>query len=108
MDLVKMISLVRWVDQNMDRIGKDRVMVILDIHAMSGRITEETRDIVKRLCALDRDDATRVPVKDVVAAILTIDNVLDDRQTQSQRLLGMLFDDPFGSGLPQGGAGLLG
>ena len=107
MDLVKMISLVRWVDQNMDRIGKDRVMVILDIHAMSGRITEETRDIVKRLCALDRDDATRVPVKDVVAAILTIDNVLDDRQTQSQRLLGMLFDDPFG-GLPQGGAGLLG
>jgi hypothetical protein len=108
MDLVKMISLVRWVDQNMDRIGKDRVMVILDIHAMSGRITEETRDIVKRLCALDRDDATRVPVKDVVAAILTIDNVLDDRQTQSQRLLGMLFDDPFGGGLPQGGAGLLG
>jgi len=107
MDLVKMISLVRWVDQNMDRIGKDRVMVILDIHAMSGRITEETRDIVKRLCALDRDDATRVPVKDVVAAILTIDNVLDDRQTQSQRLLGMLFDDPLG-GFPQGGAGLLG
>lgn len=106
MDMITLISLIRWVDKNTERIGKDRVMVILDIYAMSGRITEETRDIVKRLCALDRNDETRVPVRDVVAAMLTIDGVLDERVSESQRLMSMLYDEPLG-GLPQDGAGLL-
>ena len=106
MDMITLISLIRWVDKNTERIGKDRVMVILDIYAMSGRITEETRDIVKRLCALGRNDETRVPVRDVVAAMLTIDGVLDERVSESQRLMSMLYDEPLG-GLPQDGAGLL-
>ena len=106
MDMITLISLVRWVDKNTERIGKDRVMVILDIYAMSGRITEETRDIVKRLCALGRNDETRVPVRDVVAAMLTIDGVLDERVSESQRLMSMLYDEPLG-GLSQDGAGLL-
>ena len=106
MDMITLISLVRWVDKNSERIGKDRVMVILDIYAMSGRITEETRDIVKGLCALGRNDETRVPVRDVVAAMLTIDGVLDERVSESQRLMSMLYDDPLG-GMSQDGAGLL-
>ena len=106
MDMITLISLVRWVDKNTERIGKDRVMVILDIYAMSGRITEETRDIVKRLCALGRNDETRVPVRDVVAAMLTIDGVLDERVSESQRLMSMLYDEPLGE-LSQDGAGLL-
>lgn len=108
MDLIRLSSLVRWVDLNTARIGKDRVEVILDIYEMSGRITGETKKLVKRLCALSRDEEqSRVPVRDVVSAMLTMDGVLDDDASQSRRLLGLMYDDASegfdisGSGLPR-------
>ena len=103
MDLLRLSSLVRWVDQNTRRIGKDRVEVILDIYEMAGHITAETKDLVKRLCALDRDDDSRVPVREVVNAMLTIDGVLDEDASQSRRLLALMFDEPLDEMLMNGG-----
>ncbi len=103
MDLLRLSSLVRWVDQNTRRIGKDRVEVILDIYEMAGHITAETKGLVKRLCALDRDDDSRVPVREVVNAMLTIDGVLDEDASQSRRLLALMLDDPLDEMLMNGG-----
>lgn len=95
-DLITLTSMVKWVDQTTRRIGKERVMVILDIYEMAGRINPATKHLVQRLCALaDGSSEQSIPLRDVVGAMLQIDGLLDARQPDERRLLGLLVDDSF-------------
>ncbi|MBI2964866.1 MAG: hypothetical protein HYY34_01530 [Chloroflexi bacterium] len=95
-DLITLTSMVKWVDQTTRRIGKERVMVILDIYEMAGRITPATKQVVQRLCALtDGSSEESIPLRDVVGAMLQIDGLLEAKQADERRLLGLLVDDSF-------------
>lgn len=95
-DLITLTSMVKWVDQTTRRIGKERVMVILDIYEMAGRINPTTKQLVQRLCALaDGSSEQSIPLRDVVGAMLQIDGLLDAKQPDERRLLGLLVDDSF-------------
>jgi hypothetical protein len=95
-DLLTLTSMVKWVDQTTRRIGKERVMVILDIYEMAGRISPTTKQLVQRLCALSDGSSERaLPLRDVVGAMLQIDGLLDARQMDERRMLSLLVDDSF-------------
>lgn len=95
-DLITLTSLVKWVDQTTRKIGKERVMVILDIYEMAGRIAPSTKQLVQRLCALsDGSSEHAIPLREVVGAMLQIDGLLEAKQMDERRMLSLLMDDTF-------------
>ena len=105
MDLVTLVGVVRWVDQAVQRLGQRRVDALLDVWQMTGRISEPTKEMIQRLCALTHEDQDeRVPLRELVAMMIQMEAVLDTKETSNSRLLAMLFDDP---GDPLAGLGSL-
>ena len=101
MDLVTLVSVVRWVDLAVQRLGQRRVDALLDVWHMTGRISEPTRDMIQKLCSLTHEDEDeRVPLRDLVAMMIQMEAVLDTEGSTNSRLLAMLFDGP---GDPLGG-----
>lgn len=94
-DLITLASLVRWVDDTTRKLGKERVLVLLDIYEMAGRMTPTTKQLVQRLCALSGERDERVPLREILSAMLQIDGVLEAKQADEHRLLGLLVDDTF-------------
>ena len=95
-DLITLTSMVKWVDQTTRKIGKERVMVILDIYEMAGRIAPTTKQLVQRLCALsDGSTEHAIPLREVVGAMLQIDGLLEAKQMDERRVLSLLLDDTF-------------
>lgn len=95
MDLVTLVSVVRWVDQAVQRLGQRRVDALLDVWHMTGRISEPTRDMIQKLCSLTHEDEDeRVPLRELVAMMIQMEAVLDTEESTNSRLLAMLFEGP--------------
>ena len=94
LDLVTLASLVRWVAVSQQRLGANRVEVLLDTYEQAGRISPQVRAILKTLSALsDEDPDGPLPVRDIVTAMVRMEGVLTaGRATDSNKLLGLLLD----------------
>ena len=94
LDLVTLASLVRWVAVSQQRLGANRVEVLLDTYEQAGRISPQVRAILKTLSALsDEDPDGPIPVRDIVTAMVRMEGVLTaGRATDSNKLLGLLLD----------------
>lgn len=97
-DLLTMASLVRWTAVTRDRIGANRLDILLDAYEMAGRISPELKTVIKTLSALGDEDGDGIPVRDVVTAMVRMEGVLNTGSArESNRLLGLLIemdDDP--------------
>ena len=97
-DLLTMASLVRWTAITRDRIGANRLDILLDAYEMAGRISPELKTVIKTLSALGDEDGDGIPVRDVVTAMVRMEGVLNTGPArESNRLLGLLIemdDDP--------------
>jgi len=98
LDLISMASLVRWIAATLDRVGKDRLEVLLDAYELSGRMSPQVKSVARALCELaDEDPRTGIPVRDIVRAMMRLDGVLGNDDGQSSRLLSLIFEDEFES-----------
>jgi len=96
LDLISLASLVRWVAITMERIGRARLEILLDAYQMSGRVSPEVRDVARTLCELAEEEPDgRIPVRDIVAAMMRLEGVLGSDEMQSNRLLSLVFEDEF-------------
>lgn len=97
-DLLTMASLVRWTAVTRERIGANRLDILLDAYEMAGRISPQMRNVIRTLSALGDEDADGIPVRDIVTAMVRMEGVLNsDQNRSSNRLLGLLLemdDDP--------------
>jgi hypothetical protein len=97
-DLLTMASLVRWTAVTRDRIGANRLDILLDAYEMAGRISPAMKNVIKTLSALGDEDGDGIPVRDVVTAMVRMEGVLNTGPARdSNRLLGLLLemdDDP--------------
>lgn len=92
-DLLTMASLVRWTAITRERIGANRLDILLDAYEMAGRITPQMKNVVRSLSALGDEDDDGIPVRDVVTAMVRMDGVINSGQNrESNRLLGLLLD----------------
>jgi hypothetical protein len=97
-DLLTLASLVRWVAITRDRLGANRLDILLDAYEMAGRISPQMKNVIKTLSSLGDEDGDGIPVRDVVTAMVRMEGVLSSGQPrESNRLLGLLLemdDDP--------------
>jgi hypothetical protein len=97
-DLLTMASLVRWTAVTRERIGANRLDILLDAYELAGRISPQMKNVVRTLSMLGDEDADGIPVKDIVTAMVRMEGVLNsDENRESNRLLGLLLemdDDP--------------
>ena len=92
-DLLTMASLVRWTAVTRERIGANRLDILLDAYELAGRISPQMKNVVRTLSMLGDEDADGIPVRDVVTAMVRMEGVLNsDESRQSNRLLGLLLD----------------
>ncbi len=92
-DLLTMASLVRWTAMTRERIGANRMDILLDACEMAGRITPQMKSVIHALSALGDEDEDGIPVRDVVTAMVRMDGVLNaEGSMESNRLLGLLLD----------------
>lgn len=97
-DLLTMASLVRWTAVTRDRIGANRLDILLDAYELAGRISPQMKNVVRTLSMLGDEDTDGIPVRDIVTAMVRMEGVLNtDESRESNRLLGLLLemdDDP--------------
>ncbi len=92
-DLLTMASLVRWTAVTRERLGPNRLDILLDAYEMAGRISPQMRNVVRTLSALGDEDDDGIPVRDVVAAMVRMEGVINSGENrESNRLLGLLMD----------------
>lgn len=92
-DLLTMASLVRWTAVTRDRIGANRLDILLDAYEMAGRISPQMKNVVRTLSALGDEDDDGIPVRDVVTAMVRMDGVINSEENrESNRLLGLLLE----------------
>lgn len=97
-DLLTMASLVRWTAVTRERIGANRLDILLDAYELAGRISPQMKNVVRTLSTLGDEDGDGIPVRDIVTAMVRMEGVLNtDESRESNRLLGLLIemdDDP--------------
>lgn len=92
-DLLTMASLVRWTAVTRDRIGANRLDILLDAYEMAGRISPVIKNVIRTLSTLGDEDDDGIPVRDVVTAMVRMEGVLNtDENRESNRLLGLLLE----------------
>lgn len=92
-DLLTMASLVRWTAVTRERLGANRLDILLDAYEMAGRISPQMKNVVRSLSALGDEDDDGIPVRDVVTAMVRMDGVINSGENrESNRLLGLLLD----------------
>ncbi len=92
-DLLTMASLVRWTAMTRDKLGANRLDILLDAYEMAGRISPQLKNVVRAISALGEEDEDGIPVRDVVTAMVRMDGVINaEENRESNRLLGLLLD----------------
>lgn len=92
-DLLTMASLVRWTAVTRERIGGNRLDILLDAYELAGRISPQMKNVVRTLSSLGDEDSDGIPVRDIVTAMVRMEGVLNtDENRQSNRLMGLLLD----------------
>ena len=96
LDIISLASLVRWVAATLERVGRARLEVLLDAYEQSGRMSPEVKTVARTLCELaDEDPYSRIPVRDIVGAMMRLEGVLGHDDGQDNRLLSLIFQDEY-------------
>ncbi len=96
LDLITVAALAPWMEGGVRRIGKERLGSLLEVYAAMGGITNETRDILLQLLALDDTPSSKakVPLRNSLRFLVELDDILwRGRQDWRRAALATMFAD---------------
>lgn len=86
-DIFALTQLMKWADNSLSNIGKEKLDKILDLYDLTGRIPKETKDMISNIEALSdvnhAKEKEEIEMKDYILAIYQLDRILTG-ETQAQ------------------------
>ena len=77
-DLLTVAMLASWMEQNLERLGQERLKSIIDIYSSMGGLSDQLREILEQFIDLDEHpgDPNNIPVTDYLTIIAEMDNIM--------------------------------
>jgi hypothetical protein len=77
-ELFIVATLTPWMEDNVSRLGKDRVKAIVEVYASMGGICDGLRDVLLKLISLDGASGVRpnASLRECMRALAELDNLL--------------------------------
>ena len=94
-NLLTIAGLSKWVDESTDKIGKERVEVMVEACHMVGHVSEELKDLLVklvRLAQVDEPRKTKITTRDYLGVIAQLDSLLGYGSESEAALLTILAD----------------
>lgn len=94
-DLVTTAGLIQWSYSILEKVGTDNLFSILEVSALTGRIPQETRDILLSVIPIFEmaGKAENVTVKEIIATLAELDGFLGNISPEDTRLLPFLLQE---------------
>jgi hypothetical protein len=92
-NLITIAGLSRWVDESVEKIGKERTEVMVEACHMVGHMPAELKDLVIRLVRLSQMDEPKkgkINTRDYLGVIAQLDNLLGYNSESESALLSIL------------------
>ena len=95
MDLVTLAGLAQWMDYALRRVGQEHVGTLLEVSALTGRISDESKDILLAMVPLfaDRDAENPITAKSLVGILGQLDALMGQADSNEIKLLSFLLQD---------------
>ena len=93
--VVTTAGLIQWSYSVLAKVGSEHLFSILEVSALTGRIPEETRDILLSVIPIFEmtGKAENVTVKDIIATLAELDGFLGNISPEDTRLLPFLLQE---------------
>ena len=94
-DLVTTAGLIQWSYSVLAKVGSEHLFSLLEVSALTGRIPEETKDILLSVIPIFEmaGKAENVTVKDIIATLAELDGFLGNISPEDTRLLPFLLQE---------------
>lgn len=94
-DLLTTAGLIQWAYSVLAKVGSENMFSLLELSALTGRIPEETRDILLSVMPIFEMGglAENVTVKDIIATLAELDGFMGNISPEDTRLLPFLLQE---------------
>ena len=94
-DLLTTAGLIQWAYSVLAKVGSENLFSLLELSALTGRIPEETRDILLSVMPIFEMGglAENVTVKDIIATLAELDGFMGNISPEDTRLLPFLLQE---------------
>jgi hypothetical protein len=78
-DIFTLTQLMKWADNSISNIGKDKLNELIDLYELTGRMPEGIKEIIPRIEDLSNANATtkdKIEMKDCVIAVFQLDRIV--------------------------------
>jgi len=94
-DIFTLTQLMKWADNSLATIGKEKLNEIIDLYELTGRLPKETKDVIfkiEELSTVNPVDKEQIEMKDCILAIFQLDRIVTG-ETGAQAPLMLSEDD---------------
>ena len=94
-DIFTLTQLMKWADNSLATIGKEKLNEIIDLYELTGRLPKETKDVIfkiEELSTVNSVDKEQIEMKDCILAIFQLDRIVTG-ETGAQAPLMLSEDD---------------
>ena len=94
-DIFTLTQLMKWADNSLATIGKEKLNEIIDLYELTGRLPKETKDVIfkiEELSTVNSVDKEQIEMKDCILAIFQLDRIIAG-ETGAQTPLMLSEDD---------------
>lgn len=97
-DLTTIAGLAQWASNSIRRVGKERVVAIVEVYQKSGLISPSIAEILLKLINLAEEEKLekKVTMKDCIAVFVQLDSVLGRGYKPESAVLSILLDEDGG------------
>jgi hypothetical protein len=94
-DLITIAGLAQWSDRALKKIGKENFETLMRVSELTGRISEETRNIILALVPLfeGKDDDEQISAKEIVSLLAQLDGLTAEGPMTDTRMVSFLLQD---------------
>lgn len=78
-DIFALTQLMKWADNSLATLGKDKLNELIVLYALTGRLPEETKELIYKiedLSTADSVDKDKIEMKDCILAIYQLDLIV--------------------------------
>lgn len=79
-DIFKLTQLMKWADNSLSNIGKDKLNELIDLYELTGRLPKETKEIIFKIEDLSSVNSNlvkdKIEMKDCILAIYQLDRIV--------------------------------
>ena len=94
-DIFTLTQLMKWADNSLATIGKEKLNEIIDLYELTGRLPKEIKDVIfkiEELSTVNSVDKEQIEMKDCILAIFQLDRIVTG-ETGAQAPLMLSEDD---------------